>query len=54
LFTIGIEEEFQIIDPATGELVSHIEAIVEEGKTFLKEQIKPEMHQSVVEAGQNI
>ena len=54
MFTIGIEEEYQIIDPVTRELVSHMQAIVEEGKTFLKEQIKPEMHQSVVEVGTNI
>src|SRR5438876_3136601 len=49
LFTIGIEEEFQIIDPETRELRSHIEEIVEQGKVTLKEHLKPEMHQSVVE-----
>lgn len=54
MFTIGIEEEFQLIDPVTGELVSHMQALIEEGKVFLKEQIKPEMHQSVVEVGTNI
>src|SRR5436190_1587243 len=49
VFTLGIEEEFAIIDPETRELRSHIQEILEGGKVTLKEQIKPEMHQSVVE-----
>lgn len=54
MFTLGIEEEFQIIDPVTRELRSHMHQIVEGGKTTLKEQVKAEMHQSVVEVGTNI
>lgn len=54
LFTLGIEEEFQVIDPVTRELRSHMQQIVEGGKILLKEQIKAEMHQSVVEVGTNI
>ena len=53
-FTLGIEEEFQIIDPETRELRSHMQQIVEGGKIILKEQIKAEMHQAVVEVGTNI
>src|SRR3954451_14083385 len=53
-FTLGIEEEFAIIDPDTRELRSHIQEILEYGKVMLKEQIKPEMHQSVVELGTEI
>ncbi len=53
-FTIGIEEEFQVIDPHTRELRSHMHQIVEGGKVVLKEQVKAEMHQSVVEVGTNI
>src|SRR3954463_6251574 len=53
-FTLGIEEEFAIIDPQTRELRSHIQEILEGGKLTLKEQIKPEMHQSVVESGTEI
>src|SRR2546426_10945210 len=52
--TLGIEEEFAIIDPDTRELRSHIQEILEGGKVLLKEQIKPEMHQSVVELGTEI
>jgi carboxylate-amine ligase len=53
-FTLGIEEEFAIVDPKTRELRSHIQEILEDGKVMLKEQIKPEMHQSVVELGTQI
>jgi carboxylate-amine ligase len=53
-FTLGIEEEFQIVDPVTRELKSHIEEIIEGGKMILKERVKPEMHQSVVEVGTDI
>ena len=53
-FTLGIEEEFAIVDPETRELRSHIQEILEGGKVILKEQIKPEMHQSVVELGTEI
>lgn len=54
LFTIGIEEEFQVIDPLTRDLRSHMHQIVDGGKTVLHEQVKAEMHQSVVEVGTNV
>ena len=54
VFTLGIEEEFQIIDPETRELRSHIQQILDDGKMTLKEHVKPEMHQSVVELGTEI
>jgi glutamate---cysteine ligase / carboxylate-amine ligase len=54
IYTLGIEEEFAIVDPVTRELRSHIQEILEGGKVTLKEQIKPEMHQSVVELGTEI
>src|SRR5207237_10670703 len=38
----------------TGQLRSHIHEMLEGGKIMLKEQIKPEMHQSVVELGTEI
>ena len=50
--TIGIEEEYQTIDPETRDLRSHIQAeIIEKGRMILAEQVKPEMHQSVIEIG---
>jgi carboxylate-amine ligase len=53
-FTLGIEEEFQIVDPATRELRSHVSQMLAEGKMLLQEHIKPEMHKSVVEVGTGI
>ncbi len=53
-FTLGVEEEYQIIDPQTRDLRSHMSKIVEGGKIQLREQVKAEMHQSVVEVGTNI
>ena len=53
-FTIGVEEEFQIIDPETRELRSHVQEMLEEGRLLLKERVKPEMHQSVIEVGTGI
>ncbi len=52
--TIGIEEEYQIVDPETRELRSYITQILDEGRLFLREQVKPEMHQSIVEVGSSV
>lgn len=49
--TIGIEEEYQIVDPETRDLRSNITEFLEEGHLVLSESIKPELHQAVVEAG---
>jgi carboxylate-amine ligase len=54
VFTLGIEEELQIIDPETRELRSHIQQILAEGKVILRERVKPELHQSMVELGTDI
>jgi glutamate---cysteine ligase / carboxylate-amine ligase len=54
-FSIGIEEEYQTVDPETRDLRSHIAAeIVQKGKKILAERVKPEMHQSVVEIGTGV
>jgi len=53
-FTLGIEEEFQIVDPQTRELRSRVSEILAEGKTLLGEQLKPEMIQSMIEVGTGI
>ena len=53
--SIGIEEEYQTVDPSTRDLKSHIHAeIVQKGKSLLAERVKPEMHQSVVEIGTGV
>ena len=48
---IGIEEEYQIIDPATRELRSYVQQLLEHGRTVLPDQVRPEFLQSQVEAG---
>jgi len=53
-FTIGIEEEYQVIDPETRELISHEQKIVEIASQHLNKQVTAEMHQAVVEVGTKI
>ncbi len=53
-FTIGVEEEYQIIDPDSRELTSYIQEFLEQGRMVLQEQIKPEFIQSQVEVGSHI
>jgi carboxylate-amine ligase len=53
-FTLGIEEEFQIVDPQTRELRSHVVEFLDEGRMLLGEQIKPEMIQSQIEVGTGV
>lgn len=48
-FTVGIEEELQLVDRKTGQLVPKIHEIIERGETLLGEQLKPEMLQSTAE-----
>lgn len=57
-FTLGVEEEFQIVHPGTRELHSYVSKLLEEGEggesAVLRERVRPEMHQSVVETGTGI
>ncbi len=53
-FTIGIEEEYMVLDPETRELKSHEQKIVQEGEKIIKDKVKAEMHQAVVEVGTDI
>jgi glutamate---cysteine ligase / carboxylate-amine ligase len=51
--TLGIEEEYQIIDPETRELRSYITEILDRDHMVLGE-VKPELHQSMVEIGTKV
>jgi len=53
-FTLGVEEELQVIDPETRQLRSHVAQIFAEGRHELRDRLKPEMHQSVMEIGTGI
>ena len=50
-FTLGVEEEFQIVDPQTWALKSHVAEFISPGATVLGDQVKRELHQSIVEVG---
>ncbi len=50
-FTIGIEEEYQVIDPQTGELKSGIGTLFAQGQSLLKDEMKRELHDPVIEVG---
>jgi carboxylate-amine ligase len=53
--SIGIEEEYQTIDPQTRDLRSHIASeILPKAKLALHEAVKAEMHQSVIEVGTRV
>jgi carboxylate-amine ligase len=52
--TIGIEEEYQIIDPESRELTSYISDILEKGTMLFRDQVKPEFLQSQVETGTHV
>ena len=54
MFTLGIEEEYQVIDPGSRELHSHFHQIVDEGQEQIPDQVKAEMHQAMVEVGTKV
>jgi carboxylate-amine ligase len=53
-FTLGVEEEFQIVDPESWDLRSHVSELLASGTPSLGDQIKRELHQSIVEVGTKI
>jgi carboxylate-amine ligase len=52
--TIGIEEEYQIVDPRTRALTSYVQELLEQGRIVLQDQIKPELMRSQIEVGSHI
>lgn len=48
-FTLGIEEEFQLVNGQTGELCSCIEGVLGKCAPYFDEKLKPEMTQSTIE-----
>jgi len=52
--TIGVEEEYQIIDPETRELKSYISQLLNEKGKIVDREVKPELLQSQVELGTNV
>jgi carboxylate-amine ligase len=52
--TLGIEEEYQIIDPQTRGLISYVQQLLNHGRIVLGDQIKQEFMQSQIEVGSQI
>src|SRR5436305_6537877 len=48
-FTLGIEEEFQLVDRGTLHLSSAVKSVLEKGAPYFEEKIKPELTQSTIE-----
>ncbi|PYQ69497.1 MAG: carboxylate-amine ligase [Acidobacteria bacterium] len=53
-FTLGVEEEFQIVDPETWQLRSHVSELLASTAATFGDQVKRELHQSIVEVGTKI
>lgn len=53
-FTIGIEEEYQIVDPETGELTSAVELLLKDTQDKLGNQITTEMMQCQIEVATKV
>lgn len=53
-FSIGIEEEYLLVDRETGDLAEAPEALMEACKADLDEQVSPEFLQCQIEIGTNV
>ncbi|MAV64017.1 MAG: carboxylate-amine ligase [Candidatus Marinimicrobia bacterium] len=51
---LGVEEEYQLINPKTRELTSYVTEILKEGSLVSKHDIKPELLQSQIEIGSQV
>jgi carboxylate-amine ligase len=54
LLTVGIEEEYQIVDPETRELKSYITQFLDKGTRVSRRKVQPEFMQSQVELGTEV
>lgn len=52
--TLGIEEEYQVVDPEISTLESYITQILDADGKITVEGVKPELHQSVIEVGSSV
>ena len=53
--TIGIEEEYQLVDPRTGDLAAAVQQLLHDERIMeIGAQVKPEFMQSQIEIGSNI
>ena len=50
-FSLGVEEEFLLVDAETGELRPHVDAVLPEAREALGEEVQPELQRSMIEVG---
>jgi carboxylate-amine ligase len=48
-FSLGVEEEFQLVDAETGELRPHVDAVLPEARESLGDEVQPELQRSMIE-----
>src|SRR4051812_46656496 len=53
-YSVGVEEEFQLVSPESFELTSRVDAILDAATEVDRLRIKPELMQSVVEGATNV
>jgi carboxylate-amine ligase len=53
-FTIGVEEEFQILDPDDHSLVSHAGELLDQDLPGIEENLRSELFQSVIETASDV
>lgn len=53
-FTLGVEEEYQIIHPETRQLRSRVQAILPSARSVLGDQVTPELYRSQIEIGTSV
>ncbi len=49
--TIGIEEEYQLVDPTSRDLAPAASAVLENAPAYLTRLLNPELHQAMIEIG---
>ncbi len=52
--TLGIEEEYMILDPQTRALTSYVQEMLNQGREILGDQLKAEFMQSQIEVGSRV
>jgi carboxylate-amine ligase len=50
-FTLGVEEEFQLVDAASGELRPSVDEVLPEARDALGDEVQPELQRSMIEIG---
>jgi carboxylate-amine ligase len=50
-FSVGVEEEFQLVDAGTGELRPAVDVVLPDAREALGDEVQPELQRSMIETG---